>query len=185
MGQYFRAVNADNWECVEPHDYQNGAKIMEHSFVDNNYVSAVEFLLIETENKLGRWARKRIVWAGDYADEYMDITDNKGNKEKTNYFQLSESVNLPLQNLIEKIGKNYKYIINWDKKEYVDKTKGPKINSMGWRFHPLPLLTCDNTEGMYLGDNPHLGSWFKNSISVSDKFPKTFKQLLPNFERDE
>ena len=184
MGQYFKAVNIDNLDYVDPHTYQNGAKIMEHSYVDNNYVSAVEFLLIETENKCGKWARKRIIWAGDYADETVELIDHENKKHKMNYWQITEQCGVPLQNLIEKIGKNYKYIINWDKKEYVDKTKGPKINSMGWRLHPLPLLTCDNTEGMYLGDNPHLGAWYKNSISVSDKFPKTFKQLLPNFERD-
>ena len=60
MGQYFHGVilnshkkNYPNKEKVKawlsPYDYGNGAKLMEHSYIGNDYVSAFE-ALINKEN---------------------------------------------------------------------------------------------------------------------------------------
>lgn len=38
MGQYYNAINVDTKEGLCPHDYSNGAKLMESSYIGNNYV---------------------------------------------------------------------------------------------------------------------------------------------------
>ena len=66
MGRYYGAVSIDKKEYLERYDYGNGAKLMEHSYIGNFFVEAVVSRLEE-----GRaWANTRIVWAGDYGDEF-------------------------------------------------------------------------------------------------------------------
>ena len=49
---------------VATHDYANGYKLMEHSYVMNNYVLAVESLIAPS----GMFYKSPVVWGGDYAD---------------------------------------------------------------------------------------------------------------------
>ena len=63
MGQYYKPVNLDKKKFVYSHDYGNGLKLMEHSWIDNDFVAIVENLI----KKGGDWYGDRIVWAGDYA----------------------------------------------------------------------------------------------------------------------
>lgn len=65
MGQYFSAVSLDKNEYLYPHDFDNGAKLMESSYISNNYVEAAERLL----SPGGAWHKTRIYWAGDYGEE--------------------------------------------------------------------------------------------------------------------
>lgn len=48
MGQYYRPVCIldDRLESISSYDYDNGAKLMEHSYIGNNFVEAAEFLLL-------------------------------------------------------------------------------------------------------------------------------------------
>ncbi len=64
MGQYYKPINLDKQQYVYSHDYGNGLKLMEHSWVGNGFVNVVEELIAEG----GDWHGDRIVWAGDYAD---------------------------------------------------------------------------------------------------------------------
>ena len=105
-------------EHVSSYDYGNGAKLMEHSYIGNNFVEAVEFLLINDGEDKGRWADSRIVWAGDYADPEEPEEDGEN-------IYVKVSINKGLQFLIEGVPSNYPYLVNWDKKEYVDKRKCP------------------------------------------------------------
>lgn len=177
MGQYYVAVNADNMEHVEPHKYDNGAKLMEHSYIGNNFVEAVEFLLINDEDIKGRWTGQRIVWAGDYANPEENDNANR------NLYQLVEGDGL--QMLIEATPNNYSYLVNLDKKEYVDKTKCPKYGEDNdWQIHPLPILTADGNGrggGDYHGDNNYVGTWSRNRIALMKKPPLGFKEITPNF----
>ncbi len=66
MGQYYKAVVLkDNKKTVEnfvtSRSYSNGSKLMEHSWVKNPFVNSLERLIHNNP--------KRVVWAGDYADE--------------------------------------------------------------------------------------------------------------------
>jgi hypothetical protein len=180
MGQYYKAVNVDDMEHVSPHDYDNGAKLMEHSYIGNNFVEAVEFLLIDTGENKNRWSGKRIVWAGDYADD----EPMKGN----NLYSL---VDKPLYMLIEAVPPSYKYLVNLDKKEFVDKTKCTLMtaewNTSKLVIHPLPLLTVDgNGRGggdYHEEDEPtYVGRWTRDRISLVQDKPEDFVEITTNFD---
>ena len=65
MGQYYKPVNVDNMQWLLSHDYSTGLKLMEHSWIGNEFVGYVMTLMV----KGGAWYKKRIVWAGDYYDQ--------------------------------------------------------------------------------------------------------------------
>ena len=83
-----------------------------------------------------------------------------------------------------------KYLVNLDKKQFVNKTKTPKDGD-GWAVHPLPLLTCEgngrgggdfyvNPENKKQGNVSLIGSWARNRIGVVSKktdIPKDYKEI--------
>jgi len=74
MGQYYRPLlfKADEENCTQNSllasfnslDYDNGLKLMEHSWVRNSLVCAVLC-------KIKEFGKVRVVWAGDYADDEL------------------------------------------------------------------------------------------------------------------
>ena len=177
MGQYyFPAFLAKNKKTVlawfYSHDYGNGLKLMEHSYLTNDFVAQVEAHMKGTP--------QRLVWAGDYAENctsrksnvYSRCNDNnKGSHESI--FPWSET----------------RYILNHTKKLFVDKNKAPhgKGEWSDYQVHPLPLLTCEGNGlggGDYRLENPNTGTWSRDLISVDSKVPDGFKELVPNFEMD-
>lgn len=162
-------------EHVSSYDYGNGAKLMEHSYIGNNFVEAVEFLLINNGDDKGRWADSRIVWAGDYAD----LEENG----KNIYDKIAEDNGL--QFLVEAVPSKYSYLVNWDKKEYVDKRKCPYFgDNNDWQIHPLPLLTCEGNGrggGDYEGDNDYVGTWSRCVVNLMKEIPEGFTEITPNF----
>ena len=65
MGQYYNpCILTDNKKQVKtwlnPHAFGNGAKLMEHSWLTNNFVRAFESLIFDKP--------EFVVWCGDYAD---------------------------------------------------------------------------------------------------------------------
>src|SRR5210317_678829 len=79
MGQYYKAIILEEKVKDAPtkvktwmysHDYGNGLKLMEHSYLKNPYVQAFEFQL----SPEGQHHKSRVVWGGDYADEETDQT---------------------------------------------------------------------------------------------------------------
>ena len=62
MGQYYKPICLDNElqeQWVYSHDYDNGLKLMEHSYIGNSFVGIVERLL-----SVGNlWYMKPLVWA--------------------------------------------------------------------------------------------------------------------------
>lgn len=173
MGQYYKAViikevgNTCDIQChFKPHDFNNGAKLMEHSYVGNDFVNAVENYL--ATNKEGF----NIVWAGDYANNEI-LSDH-------NLYDLcSGSVRIvnPIAN------ENYRYLINLTTKQFVDITKVP-IGRYDMTIHPLPLLTCEGNGlggGDYRGESDLIGSWSRDKITCSNTQPdETFKELIFN-----
>lgn len=171
MGQYYIAVNVEDMEHIQPHRYDNGAKLMEHSYIGNNFVEAVEFLLLEG----ARWHNKPIVWAGDYADP----EENSGE----NLYDMVEGDGL--QMLIEAIPEDYIYLVNYDKKEYVDKTKC-ESGEYDMVTHPLPLLAAEGNGrggGDYDGEGmDYVGSWSRCRLGLVKEIPDGFIEILPNFK---
>jgi hypothetical protein len=209
MGQYYRAVflNQKNKPkaVVVSYDFGSGAKLMEHSWMKNPMVRFVEKQLINEPQKL--------VWAGDYADNEDTSTLTKDEikalaDEECEYSNSAiikkDGVNLyTLSNLPSKLIHNEdvkdtyshtfnsstlapltaKYLINHDKKEFVNKTKVPKDKD-GWQLHPLPLLTCEGNGrggGDFRGESNLVGSWARDIISVESKkadIPKDYTELI-------
>lgn len=176
MGQYYHpvALNPHNnsvigW--VSSHDFGSGLKLMEHSWMKNPFVNAVENLLAEG----GQWEGKPIVWAGDYADS------EDGTEKGKNLYDFCED-EIKIKPLEVKPLK-YRILINHTKKQYVDKSKIP-ADGDGWRIHPLPLLTCEGNGqggGDYFGKDPNglIGSWARDVIGVSKRnIPEGYEEVV-------
>lgn len=178
MGQYFKActlgangktVNKWVYSC----DFNNGLKLMGHSYIGNPFVSAVESLILNKP--------ERLVWAGDYADNCK--------QRKTNVYDRCNDKNQFKPIAMVSI-KESRFIINHTKGLYVDKYKVPKdASNCGWQLHPLPLLTCEGNGrggGGYGGTkgSEFVGTWARDLISVSSKKPKGFNEITPNFGED-
>jgi hypothetical protein len=175
MGQYFYPVNLDKEEYLYSHDYGNGLKLMEHSYIGNDFVETVEQLLTSGNS----WSKTRIVWAGDYMDEGLFVDDSSVNLHghaREKFDKISPKFE------IFRIGR---YVVNHSKKEFVDK------NNLEGDIHPLPLLTCSGNGrggGDYRGHNSYVGSWAGDVISIEKEDLKLFifkkndyKEIKPNF----
>ena len=170
MGQYYKATSLNEFgnpvrSWVYSHDYDSGLKLMEHSWMLNPFVSAVEGLLVEG----GDWYKKPVVWAGDYADNEFGL-------DKNIYSLCGDDKNVKPQQIQPM---TYRYIINHTKKQYVDKMNVPDKD--GWRIHPLPLLTCEGNGlggGDFRGESDLVGIWARNKISVSNEVPEEFTELI-------
>ena len=192
MGQYYKAiVLKKEWKetqkpiraALSPYDFDNGAKLMEHSYVRNNYVSAFMHLVHELDKDRSGLP---CVWCGDYADTFS--TEGLPLFEKINtdtqkieivggfnaYNEAHEWITKDddksdeykeVLNLIEDYNMhNYRYIINHTKKQYV---KVPAYEKDKWIIHPLPILLAYGN-GLGLGDyndeictNPDEQDWDK------------------------
>ena len=155
---------------LNSHEYGNGYKLTEHSYIGNDFVEAVEYLM----SPLGMFYKSRLVWSGDYADNEEGLNENlyMMTENDTNKYKMScpHRVNMS----------SYRYVINHTQKQYVDKNN--KTNSS---IHPLPLLTADGNGrggGDYRGKNLHLvGTWARNTISVEKEIPNGYEELVCEF----
>lgn len=178
MGQYYHACvlgqnkkTVINW--VYTHDYGNGLKLMEHSWLGNNFVEAFESLIHKNPQP--------VVWAGDYAENC------KGRKSTIYNRCLDKLKVIPNSRLTKR---DTRYVINHTKKVFVDKNKVPNISARwvgdsDFRIHPLPLLTAEgngNGGGDFFGNDPEnlVGSWARDTISVDSVKPKNFTELVFN-----
>jgi hypothetical protein len=166
MGQYFKACNIDKKESVLPHTMGNMAKVMEHSYIGNNFVELAMFQLANS------WKGDRFAWAGDYADENEEDDGNYYNAPEISIDDL----------LVDKIKDNNQtalsltgFLYNETTMEMVDLKKynqiAPPTDEDFWLLHPLPLLTCTEQGlggGDYHGDldDPRVGAWMGHALSV-------------------
>jgi hypothetical protein len=200
MGQYYKPINLDKKQYVYSHDFGNGLKLMEHSWVGNQFVGIVEALIAEG----GAWHGDRIVWSGDYADPEKGKTkrvpdwhqsdaqreaDRAAGKKikmitrKLNLFDLIDEDVKKEMKIKPCGGKSYRYVINTDTKEFVDTKKIPlsdvytdnKGKEWPFQIHPLPILTCEGN-GRGGGDlhkeSPLVGIWARARVTVSNLLPK-------------
>jgi len=190
MGQYYYPILLDKdgkimaWTLA--HEYGNGLKLTEHSYLENNFVQAFEFLLAPDQ----QYHKTRVVWAGDYADvepeneiiqaiNFLSEVDQKsrvilaepdGNQNLYHMCKNTEKIHPEyLYNTAE-----YPYIVNHTKKQFVDKRKNIDTREGAFGLHPLPLLTCEGNGrggGDYHGDSPLIGLWARDVISIEKKKP--------------
>ena len=193
MGQYYKPMllKEDYNKEEQPFicyaytwDFDNGLKLMEHSYV-GNYVTRQMEKELATEHY-----GTRLVWAGDYADENENWKDEMGNALNVFcYSDLLEERGISLKinpDDYDKL-KSYRYAVNLDKKEYV---KIPRRRKDKLVIHPLPLL-CADGNGRGGGDfhakfdrYDYVGVWAYDHIGVTNKKPEGFKEITPDFQED-
>jgi len=169
MGQYYQVIILGEEQKNNPEIIRifmepwYGAKLLEHSYINNDFVNAIEFLL----SPEGIFYKSRIVWAGDYADPEKGSNTNLYNM--TYQFSSKEFKSSTI------ILKEYKYIINHTKKLYVNKDK---YNL----YHPLPLLVAEGNgrSGSDYVDKPDedfVGMWARDIISIEKDKPEDCIEL--------
>lgn len=173
MGQYYMPyVERDGVkETVYSFDYDNGLKLMEHSWLGNNFVDAVISLIDNNPAKVG--------WVGDYSNDTdcpPDIYEFCW-RDDDNRHTVKPEVEEPY---FYKDGEYVKhgYFINHSKKEFVSMPEyimWVKRNSWDMIVNPLPLLTCIGNGqggGDYWGSEMDMvGYWFMDSIEFTEMDP--------------
>lgn len=157
---------------VNPHSYNNGYKLTEHSYIGNEFVEAVEYHI----SSFGMFYKSRVVWAGDYADSEPEDKQNLYMISQT-HSNLSKCSNPSRHDMTP-----FRYLVNHTKGEYVDK----KYSFDGsLKFHPLPLLTAEGNGrggGDYYGTDMELvGAWARDVLSMEIKKPDGFTELVCEF----
>ena len=205
MGQYYKAVVLKNDKktvknYIMSWDFDNGAKLMEHSYIGNVFVGCLEKLLIK--------CAQCVVWAGDYADGEPDVWDTEG--DDMNIYNIAENegtaiknehpflkgediwnmsdekyyAHFPYRKEIE--GKDW-FVLNHDKKQYYKRPKHDDENNV---INPLPLLTCEGNGrggGDYEGTHMELvGTWSRDSIEYLNELPDGcyYTEIHPDFRED-
>ena len=94
MGQYYKIVNLDKREYLNPHDFDDGLKLVEFGYSGGGAMAGLAALLADGNGEgagdiksdsplIGSWAGDRIVIAGDYAELGKFFEDE--NTEKSGY----------------------------------------------------------------------------------------------------
>jgi len=187
MGQYYKpCILGKNGKTVikfmDSWDYDNGLKLMEHSWLGNKFVRAFEWLIFKNP--------QRVIWGGDYADHCSGLKTNTYERCHDNK-KVNPSLGLSTDGT-QLTDEDCRFIINHSKKLFVDITKVPvtdtwvnpdnpkEINE--YRIHPLPLLTSNGNGqggGDYWGEDPNklVGSWARHLVSVDDTAPIGYKEI--------
>ena len=178
MGQYYKVVFLAEKEENKKEfirifidvNFGNGMKLTEHSYINNNFVNAIEFLLSPN----GSFYKSRIVWTGDYADKEIGCAEN--------LYHISYNEPQKEFNPKDLITKEYIYIVNHTKKQYIDKSKSQL-------YHPLPLITAEGNgrgSGDYNGKNKDkVGLWSRDVISIEKEITEDYIEFEFELDLDE
>lgn len=175
MGQYYHAILLDakgnivGWMAP----FMGGMKLMEHSYLESEFVNAFECELMPG----GRHHCRRVVWAGDYADSEPNMTENL-------YTISGRRDDLELGGYIKAVSA-YPFLVNHTARQFVNKSTIPA--SPNGKLHPLPLLTCEGNGrggGDFCGENTLIGSWARDVISVEQSAPEGFTELVFDMVED-
>jgi len=157
MGAYYEATigEGENARRFCTHKTGNGLKLMEHSYISNDYCMVIMSMLLNKPQPL--------VWLCDYheADDLTSLTwDNVKEFEgydQTNHFEKSNC-----------------YVFNHTKKLFINlgqlHNKG-KAENDGWAIHPIPIL-CNSDErsrggGDYHPEDSRRATWCGDLIETS------------------
>ena len=160
MGQYYVPVikRGTQLRRVYSHDFNNGLKLMEHSYVGNNFVNVVANEIVENPAQL--------YWLGDYA-EASDFSSPTMYKRVYGYAWERERGD---RTTVENANEEFNWQINW---YYINKTKKqfllmPKEGD--WIFTPISLLTAignGRVGGDYHRENSMVGYWAGDKVYLS------------------
>ena len=197
MGQYYKPVLVTDDGAVKSaysHDYDSGLKLMEHSWVGNDFVNAVLGVLDQTP--------QRLAWVGDYALSVVEEYCNYGGgfitsrDEFEKYYQMVWGEEP--YTLIDKQGPVYKlnkndadcFVVNLTKGCYIDMKQYVLENTHdGWCINPVPLLTSIGNGqggGDYRGydEDYDVGSWAFDKIYVAALRPSDMEEVMYHFREE-
>ena len=146
---------------VSTYSFDNGAKLMEHSYIENSYVDGILGLIEDNPTN--------VIWLCDYTEN--EEGKNPYTWDTVNEVETTEKVAKQLQT------KNHRsngFIINHTTNEYISLKSYKKEfakHSNEWATNPLPFLTNSETECMGGGDlrteEPIRGLWKNHLISYT------------------
>lgn len=200
MGQYYKLINIDKREFVEPWPLDCGAKLMEWSYCRAGMACALMNLIAD------KWKGDRVYVVGDYADlsnpaENWYEEYQKATTEVTceNLYAYATENFKDISNEADSEYHDWKRIYNHRTKQFIDlekcpvewiwwndETKEPVISNIA----PLGLLLAmGNGRGggdYHSSDNGNLvGSWCASAryIEISDdkNTPTGYKEFAPDF----
>ena len=107
MGQYYKFVNIDKKEICDRN--RHGYKLMEHSYVNNDYCNDILSLLSN------EWKGDRVIHVGDYAESTdssntANIIENLSNELGINHTIYSYAEGF--KNVVSKNNNNIRYVYN-------------------------------------------------------------------------
>lgn len=164
MGQYYIPVikRGNKLRRVYSHDFNNGLKLTEHSYVGNDFVNVVANNLVDNPANL--------YWVGDYSEETDFVSESAFKKiygyaweRKRDYKTTVEDPNTEFD-----WSKDW-YYVNETKKQY---TLIPKCGY--FVFSPISLLTAIGNGrggGDYHRENSMVGYWAGDKVYLSNTKP--------------
>lgn len=186
MGQYYRPIILEKDDTTQPvqswysHDYGNGLKLMEHSWIDNNFVAEVEHYLLNNP--------QRLVWEGDYADEELYNSVKNMKVQPKTPIKYEDVWNGTVKTDFDFNELHDTYVVNHDKKEFYKRPE-PVKNNGEWNINPLPLLTSEGNGqggGDYFGEacEEMVGTWARNLIELTKEHPtEDYTEIFPEFKK--
>lgn len=205
MGQYYVPVLTDengNSFKLESHAFGNGLKLMEHSWIGNNFVNAAYCMIYNKP--------MQVAWIGDYSmdgyiqgdEPYMSVLSENDfatvysaawDSEKSSAQELQPDVfnQTRLENLVT-MDTTGLFLSNYTLQAFLDLGKYIRMNRTldGWCVNPLPLLTaCGNGRGG--GDYcdtcigyADVGIWAFHWLLLSRTAPDGFHEKIFRFKEN-
>lgn len=199
MGQYYRplVISGKTMKVFNSFDYDNGQKLMEHSYLGNRFMNAV---FSEIYNN-----PCRVAWIGDYSnDSYGDPYEQIMPHERfmKYYNKAWNARKFAKTEPLEYTGGGY--LVNHTKKVYIDlrnyETKCSQketwkdldgvVHVSKFCINPLSLLTaCGNGRG---GGDYHdcypgykdVGSWAFDKIEFTNEKPEGYQSVMYEFREE-
>ena len=165
MGQYYIPVikRANKLRRVYSHDFDNGLKLTEHSYINNNFVNIVANNIVDNPAQL--------FWCGDYAEESDFVSPFMFKRIYGYAWNYKRNSRTTLEERDEEFDWSQDwYYINMTKKVYI---KMPKPGD--WVYSPISLLTAIGNGrggGDYRGDNAMIGHWAGDKVYLSRTQPE-------------
>jgi len=213
MGQYYTPIlfKGNTKKAFYSHQFDNGLKLMEHSYIGNSFTESIVKYMLETGGSF------RLAWVGDYAQEFLD-NEAKGEEKFPNpaFYEDADLFGSKFRKIIQKFvdyerNETKKYFqptrvnrmenssqlvfVNHTKKEFVDMEHycdDNKCDNWGCKIHPLPLLTAigngyggGDYRGSKVTDINYVGTWAGDEIEVVNWFDNrenNYKEIRPLFK---
>lgn len=184
-------------ESLYSHEFDNGLKLMEHSWIGNAFVNCIYSEILKNP--------KRIAWIGDYSNDFDDSQPEAYHRNLTfeqfcvyydavwgeDVKHLGKDEMIPEAETLMDVNTNGTYLVNHDQKQFLDIGKYIKraTTSDGWCANPLPLLTaCGNDRGggdFYRSADAvgyeKIGIWAFDTLEYTNDRPASGEEVFYTF----